>query len=281
MSDRRALARRAAPLLLVLGLAVAVALPPSGALRLGVDGSEAADRWSATIEALPAEPTVLVGFDPDLGTYAEIRATVRAAIAELLAADARLVLVSLTPEGRALLLAELDRLARATANPTRLLDLGFVAGAEAALVSLARRPSVPADVDGAIARSLRADGTDALDAVLVVGGNDLGPRPWVEQFAPRVGPLPLMAIVPTVLLPEVVPYLESGQLAALLATPRDGAAYRATADLGALERLRDPVEPPAAGVLIGLLVAIVVLGQGWIGRVAGRSPAVGREDGGP
>ena len=36
----------------------------------------------------------------------------------------------------------------------------------------------------------------------------------------------LVAVAPTVLLPELTPYLESGQLRALLATPRDGAAYR-------------------------------------------------------
>ena len=49
---------------------------------------------------LPAGPLVLVGFDPDLGTYAEVRPTVRTALADLLDRDARLAFISLTPEGR-------------------------------------------------------------------------------------------------------------------------------------------------------------------------------------
>jgi len=277
MSERGALLRRAAPLMLVLLLGVVMLLPATDVLRLAPEDAPAVERWTEAVDELPDEPIILVGFDPDLGTYAEIRATVRAAVGELLADDARLVFVSLTPEGRALLLAEIGRLERATVNPTRMLDLGFVPGAEAALVSLAAAPTVPAGADGALARRLRSEGTDAIDALLVVGGNDLGPRSWVEQFAPRVGPKPVLAIAPTVLLPEVVPYLESGQLAALLATPRDGAAYRAASELGALERLREPDEPEHAALLAGLVVAIVVLGHGWVGPVAGRLRSAARD----
>ena len=47
------------------------------------------------------------GFDPDLGTYAEVRPTARAVIDDLLARDAVLRLVSLTPEGRALAVSEI------------------------------------------------------------------------------------------------------------------------------------------------------------------------------
>lgn len=278
MIDRASLVRRAAPLALLAALAMAMALPPTDAFRLASHDDAAVDRWSAAVSELPDDPTVLVGFDPDLGTFAEIRATVRIAIGELLATDARLVFVSLTPEGRALLLAELGRMERATVNPTRLLDLGFLPGAEAALVSLAAGPSVPAAASGSVARDLRSAGTAGLDALLVVGGNDIGPRSWVEQFIPRIGaPLPALAIAPSVLLPEIVPYLESGQLAAVLATPRDGAAYRVAADLGTLDRLREPVEPSAIAVLVGLLTALVVLGHAWIGRAGQWLRSPGRE----
>jgi hypothetical protein len=118
-----------------------------------------------------------------------------------------------------------------------------------------------------------SDGPAAFEALLVVGGNDIGPRSWVEQYVPRVNPLPVLAITPTVLLPEILPYLASGQLDAVLATPRDGATYRGLAELGSLDRLRDAQVPPAAGLLLGIVVAIVVLGHGWIARVArlGRS----------
>jgi hypothetical protein len=261
------LLRRAAPALLVAALAVALVVPAPDALRLATGDAAPAERWSAALDALPADATVLVAHDPDLGTYAEIRPTVRAALADLMARDARLAFVSLTPEGRALLVAELGRLEREVVNPARMLDLGFVPGAEAALVSLAAGPSVPAGAEGSIARNLATEGVAAIDALLVVGGNDLGPRSWIEQFLPRVDELPVLAITPTVLLPEIQPYLDSGQLDAALTTPREGAAYREAVSLEPLERLREPVEPSALAVLVGVLAAIVVLGQGWGARV--------------
>lgn len=277
MTERRAILRRAAPALLVAALAIALVVPTTDALELGSADPAPVERWNAALDALPAEATVLVAHDPDLGTYAEIRPTVRAALADLMARDARLAFVSLTPEGRALLVAELARLEREVVNPARMLDLGFVPGAEAALVSIARGPTVPEAAQGAIARSLATEGAAAIDALLVVGGNDLGPRSWIEQFTPRVADLPVLAITPTVLLPEIQPYLASGQLDAALTTPRDGAAYREAVALGPLERLREPVEPSALGVLVGLLVAIVVLGQGWGARVGTALRGASRE----
>lgn len=276
MTDRRAL-RRAAPALLVAALAIALVVPATDALELASADAAPVERWNAALDALPAEATVLVAYDPDLGTYPEIRPTVRAALADLMARDARLAFVSLTPEGRALLIVELARLEREVVNPARMLDLGFLPGAEAALVSLAGGPAVPDGAGGAIARSLATEGAAAIDALLVVGGNDFGPRSWIEQFAPRVGDLPVLAITPTVLLPEIQPYLDSGQLDAALTTPRDGAAYLGSVALGPLERLREPVEPSAPGVLVGLLIAIAVLGQGWGSRVAGALRGANRE----
>jgi len=263
MTDRRALVARLAPAVLVLLLAAAWLLPETGAVRLASADPSAADGWADALDALPDAPTLLVGFDPDIGTYPEVRATVRVALADLLNRDGRLAFVSLTPEGRALLVSELARLGRGEANAARLLDLGYLPGAEAALVSIARRPSVPSEADGELARRVASEGIDAVDAILVVGGNDLGPRSWVEQVRPRVGEMPILAIAPTVLLPELLPYVGSGQLAALLGTPRDGAAYREAAELGPLERLREAGEPGAAAVLIGLLVAVLVVGQAW------------------
>jgi hypothetical protein len=190
MIERRTLLGRAAPALLVAALAITLVVPPTDALRLGTADAGPVERWNATLDALPAEATVLVAHDPDIGTYAEIRPTVRAALADLMARDARLAFVSLTPEGRALLVAELTRLERQVVNPARMLDLGFVPGAEAALVSLASGPTVPAGAEGSIARNLATEGAAAIDALLVVGGNDLGPRSWIEQFTPRVGVSP-------------------------------------------------------------------------------------------
>lgn len=277
MSDRRALLAQLAPAALVALLAAAWLLPETGVIRLASADPTAADGWTEALDALPESATVLVGFDPDIGTYAEVRATVRVALADLLNRDARLAFVSLTPEGRALLVSELARLRRGEADDGSLLDLGYLPGAEAALVSIARRPPVPPDVDGELADRIAAEGIAAIDAILVVGGNDFGPRSWVEQVRPRVGDLPILAIAPTVLLPELQPYVASGQLAALLGTPRDGAAYRDAAELGSLERLGEAREVGGAAVLIGLLLAVLVVGQAWGRRLLGQLRETGRE----
>ena len=75
-----------------------------------------------------------------------------------------------------------------------------------------------------------------------------------------------MAVSPAVLLPELEPYLESGQLRALIATPRDGAAYRDAADVAVV-----PGPAPLA-VLAGMLIAIAVLGGAVVTRVGGLLP---------
>jgi hypothetical protein len=247
MSDRARLLRRAAPAVLLVALALASQLPMPAGLELAAPDPRAADAMTAALDGLPGQPSVLVGFDPDLGTYAEVRPTVRVLVAELLARDASLAFVSLTAEGRALAAAELARLARLGTDADAVRDLGFIAGAEAGLVDLAET------------------GTAGIDAVVVVGGNDLGPRSWVEQVLSRVDDVPLLAVTPAVLLPEVQPYVLSRQLDAALVTPREGAAFRAAASASP----DSGDEPGTLPIVVGMLVAVVVLGQALAGRLAG------------
>jgi hypothetical protein len=278
MRDRRALLERIAPLLLLVALGVTWLVPIGSWLDLAPSASDSTASWDATLDELPAAPIVLVAFDADVGTYAEIRPTVRAALADLLAREGRLAFVSLTPEGRALALAELDRLERGGSNPQRRLDLGFVPGAEAGIVELTRRLPVPVGATGAMARRLADEGAGAVDALFVVGGNDIGPRSWIEQFVPRVGPRPLLAVAPTVLLPELVPYVDSGQIQAAIATPRDGAAYRESIRVGNLDRFTDPAVPRPLPLAVGLAVALGVLGLALAGAIRGRAwPMEGEE----
>lgn len=236
-----ALARFAAAALL-LALGAAVLLPAPAWLTLAATGGTSVSRMLEVVEAVPSGGRVLVAFDPDLGTYAEIRPTVRALIDELAGREVRIGIVSLTPEGRALAIAELARIGGAPGADGTPNDLGFVTGAEAAIVDLAEDPP-------------------AADALVVVGGNDIGPRSWVEQYLPRVPDLPAVAIAPGVLLPETRPYLASGQLDAALLTPGDGAAFREA--IGA-----DAAGPSPVAVLVGLGIAIIVIGQALLARVA-------------
>lgn len=261
-------------LLVLVGAAVLIGPSMSGAqLALPNPDQRAVDAVDATFARLSQPSLVLVAMDADLGTYPEIRPATHAALADLLSRGAGIAFVSVSVEGRALAVAELDRLHRQGVPDDRLLDLGFVSGAEAAMVRLvdaALRPGMGGSMAGLIAQ--RAGGIGAFDCIVVVGGGDIGPRSWVEQTGTRLPSVPMVAIAPSFAQPELAPYLRSGQLAALLATPRDDAAYVARVGASAPED-----RPPSApAMLVGMLAALVVIGRQLIGvlpRLRGGSRA--------
>jgi hypothetical protein len=280
MIDRLGRLRRALPLAFVAVVAFATLV----GLRLDLAPAAGTARPALALHAALAEigrGRVLVAFDADIGTYAEIRPAVRAALAQLVRGGATLSMVSYTPEGRGLALGELDRLRRGGVEEGRLLDLGFHAGAEAGLVA-GVTSIVPEDASGALAAALReaGPGIGAFDAVLVVGGTELGPRSWVEQVATRLPELAMFGIAPTSLLPQTVPYRASGQLAGLVAGAREVAAYVAvvrddpsTGTVQGAAQITD--EPPSSlPVLIGLLLTLVLLAD----AVASRWRGAGRAD---
>lgn len=253
---RRSPARLAAiALLAALGAAVLVGSP--GSLQLASPNRTAVTQFRSALAAIPADGTVLVAFDPDIGTYPEIRFAVRSALDDLLARGNGVAIVSYTPEGRALALAEIERLVGQGAPSSRVLDLGFRTGGEAALVGSVTS-IVPDSATGPVADALRArgGGLGAFNLALIIAGVDLGPRSWVEQVGTRVPGLPLAAVTPTTLRPELEPYLASGQLAALLGTLRDNAAYASSLQAPAGDR-----PPSSLAILVGMLAALVVLLQ--------------------
>jgi hypothetical protein len=242
--------------LLVALLAAMLIGNPAG-VQLANPDRTAASQLRSVMAGVPANGTVLLAFDPDIGTYPEIRFAVRSALDDLLARGARLAIVSYTPEGRALAVAELERLIDEGAPRSQLLDLGFQTGAEAALVASVAS-IVPESASGPVADGLRArgGGLRAFDLALIIAGVDLGPRSWVEQIGTRIAGLPLAAISPTSLRPELEPYLASGQLVALLGTLRDDAAYASSVEAPGAHR-----PPGSLAIMIGMLAALAVFLQ--------------------
>ncbi|MDQ2933659.1 MAG: hypothetical protein M3R49_01535 [Chloroflexota bacterium] len=245
-----------AAIALLAALVAALLIGSPAGLQLANPDRTAVSQFRSVITRIPGDATVLVAFDPDIGTYPEIRFAVRSVLDDLLARGARLAVVSYTPEGRVLALAELERLLGAGVPASRLLDLGFRTGAEAALVTSVAS-IVPGSASGPLADALRArGGLQGFDLALIIAGGDLGPRSWVEQIGTRVPGLPLVAVSPTSLRPELEPYLATGQLAALLGTLRDDAAYASSAESPAAHR-----PPGSLAILVGMLAALIVLLQ--------------------
>jgi hypothetical protein len=260
-------------LLLLVLLAAGVLLGQSlggEAIQLANPDGAAVNAVEGTFTALPPGAAVLVAMDADLGTYPEIRATTRAALADLLDRGASIAFVSVSVEGRAIAVAELDRLRRAGAAPDRLLDLGFVAGAEAGMVRLvdgALRPGMGGPIAARMAQA--GGGIGAFDLIVLVGGGDIGPRSWVEQVGTRLPGTPMVAIAPAFARPELAPYLRTGQLDGLLATVRDGAAY---VERSGGEAATGDALPSAPAMLIGMVIALAVL----LRQLAGALPRLGR-----
>ena len=121
-------------------------------------------------------------------------------------------------------------------------------------------------------------GIAAFDMALVVGGVDLGPRAWVEQVEPRLPGIPMVAVVPTFMQPEVAPYVRTGQLEALLGTLRDDAAYLRAA--GAPGGPRDATAVVGAlPMLVGLLVALAFIGRAVFAHRRGLAGSKAHEPG--
>lgn len=258
---RSAALREAAPVLVLLLLLAAAMLLPvdltASALRLEAVDRTRSDGMTAAFDQLPAGAIVLIAFDADLGTYAEIRPVVRAAIEDLRARGVRLAFASYTVDGRALAVAELARLARLSGDEEGPADLGFGGAAEAGLVRAIERV-VPDAATGAVAEAIRTRGGDVavFDLVLAVSGGDMSAKSWVEQVLTRVPDLRLAAIAPTFLEPELAPYLRSGQLGALLATLPEGLAYVDSVPTADADRA---AAVGAAPMLLGLLVALGIM----------------------
>jgi len=257
-------------LALVVLLAIASFIPGIDLAASGSDVAAVRD-LEAVVAGLPRGAPVLVDVDGDLGTYPEIRYATRAALADLMRQGANLAIVSFTPEGRAIAVAEIARLRNLGAGPDRLVDLGFRSGGEPALVQLAGSGIGP-NATGPLADTLRKGGVGSFRLALVIGGADIGPRSWVEQVQPRVPDLPIAAITPSLLLPEVLPYRGSGQLIALVGTLPAALAYGRQVSARAAgfgPGTFTDRSPNNGAIVFGMLVAIAVLLASSGGSLAG------------
>jgi hypothetical protein len=274
-TPRRPEIGRAFPALALLGgLAIAWLLPSLGVPSPGWSASSwlhPAMELHDVIEALPHDAVVVVDIDADLGTYPEIRYATRAVFADLLAAGGRLGIISFSPEGRAVAVAEIARLRGLGAGDDRLLDLGFRSGGDAALVQLAGQGIGP-DPSGPLADAFRAQhGLAAVSLTIVVGGTEIGPSVWVQQVLPRAPSLHVAAITPSFLLPEVQPYRDTGQLVAVVGTLPNavdyGQAVAAGSGGGAAAFTERP--PSVLALLVGMIVAIALLLFASLERLVG------------
>jgi hypothetical protein len=238
-------------LLLLLAVIVPLLLQLVPGVNAAIFGAppplRSAAAYAATVEALPAEATVLLAFDYEGGMRDEVEPGVVATMKHLralgtaMAASPRtfnLVAVSLSPQGSALA----ERVWAESASPTLTwTNLGFLPGGPIALRTL-----------------LAPAGTSLNDvSLLVVFGNETADvQRWIEQVGSQLPGLPVLAVAPAAAETALMPYLASGQLDGLLAGVPGAATYEVngSSQLGAGWR-RIHAITAAALLVLGVIVA--------------------------
>jgi hypothetical protein len=219
-----------------------------------------------TAIALPTGSVVVVAFDYNLATAAELSLQARAIVNHLMSRDLRIMALSLYPEGAALASNVLDELAAAH---------GYVYGEH--YVHLGYLPNQPASVrhflnqgptgkgrsdyryGQPVSQYAVAQGIKDLSSVRLVvelAGDERSLQAWVEQMSAQTN-VPLAAGVSAATAPYVQPYLDSGQLQALLVGLPGAAEYEAQTG-----RVGDATKSLGSQVAAqGVIVLLILLGN--------------------
>jgi hypothetical protein len=237
--------------------------------------------FRAQVTKLPPDAVVIVSFDYSPATEAEMGPLAEIILGDLLENQARVVAVSLRPEGPAMAQRLLDRVAAEYPYGQRTLNLGYLPGQTAGVRSLAFLSSAPLFQNWA--QSVEdypawQDVSGLGDVALIVDVADtpLAVRWWVEQMGPgTLVDRPMVAAVSSAADPTVRPYYnhidpKAGQLLGLVSGVTGAAAYE--------NRLRQPgraIESLAAQSVAHLGLVVLSLG----GTVVGFRSQAARESG--
>jgi hypothetical protein len=214
-------------LLALLGV-LALLVPALSAPFAAVPPAPGASELSALINGLDADDIVLMGYEWDAQRSSEMRPVEEVVLADLIARNVKLVLVSTDPQGTMLSFDAADHLQAAGYNPevngVRLgardyILLGYRPGGELALRGLAQdlRGALASDFEGRDATvgglATNIDGTPRLNSladlalVLVLGDQAGDVQAWMEQIHSAAPEVPIAFLMPAEVEPIVAPYL--------------------------------------------------------------------------
>jgi hypothetical protein len=192
--------------------------------------------FRAQLTKLPADAVVVVSFDYDPATEAEMGPLAQIIVKDLLDHQAKVVGVSLRPQGAGMAQAMFEQFADEYPYGQRTVNLGYLPGQTTGVRSLAFLSSAPWFQGGA--ETLQGSsawqnvgGLGDVALVVVLADSPLPVRWWVEQLGPGTrSNRPMVAAVSKAADPSVRPYYnqsdpKSGQLLGLLSGISDAAAY--------------------------------------------------------
>ena len=192
--------------------------------------------FRAQVTKLPPDAVVVVSFDYGPATEAEMEPLAQIILGDLLENQARVIAVSLRPEGAIMAQRLLERFEDEYPYGERTINLGYLPGQTAGVRSLAFLSSTPLfqnwtqTLDDYPAWQ-DVEGLDDVALTVVVADSPLTVRWWVEQMGPgTLANRPMVAAVSAAADPSVRPYYnrvdpKSGQLLGLVSGVADAAAY--------------------------------------------------------
>lgn len=190
------------------------------------------------VDDLPAGTVVLLVFDYDPTTAAELDLQAEAIMRHLLDRRARLLAISLIPQGPPLAQAAWERVARSAPHiyGQDFLNLGYLAGQEAGLRLLFN------DLQDAFPRDFKqqkllaeqplmqnVQSLQDVSLIVILASEPASVRRWIEQVQ-SICPIRMVAGVSALAGPSVLPYRESGQLSGLLIGVSGAAEYEVATD---------------------------------------------------
>jgi hypothetical protein len=264
---------------IALLLLVSVAFPIiTGGLNLPVPGYLPQDvvTLQGAIASLPADAPVLLAVEYEPALAGELESAASGMMAQLMAHSARIVVVSTNPAGQALG----SRLLQAAAKEQpgyelgqKTVELGFLAGGPAGLYTFMISPQLAVPLDTALRPAWAAESgspapvlqnvTSIRDfaMLIVITENSETARYWVEQVQPGIEKVPMFMVVSAQAAPMVAPYVDSGQVKAMVTGLSGGAIYDQAAGRTSANRSSwDAYQT-------GLLAALVMIMFGGLANV--------------
>lgn len=247
----------------------------------------AGQAFADEIKALPEGATVLVAFELEPAYSGEISYLSSPVLQQLMREGVNLALVSTNPTGPVLAeslandawvdLAASDKDAAAGyAFSERLINLGYLPGGIASLQSLGNQLStaVRAGFNDSYRREDSLARLDALeitriaqfDAVILLADRFEAAQPWMEQVSPLMGQTPLLVVSSAQAAPLMRPYIDSGQVAGMLAGLNDGLLYTHASQLTDVHQTTMTAYYSGAVVIVlifslGLLMQLIASGS--------------------
>ena len=267
--SQRSIWRRLVAPFLNLGLLAALLIPFFIPLAGGneVAASTSALSFYRTIEALPAGSAVVVSYDWDAATLGEMEPLSRAITTHLLRKQARLIYVSLVPQGPAFaqrILSEVEG-GESYRYGENYVNLGYLSGNESALVSLASgfARAFPRDYLDRPTSDLpllkRAPSLREVALVVEISADDGHMVQWIQQVQSRYGTR-MLGVTSMTAAPSLSPYYtgDHPQLSGFLAGTLGASEY---ASLLSQKPRYLQIGAQALSIGIAFLIAVIVLGN--------------------